>query len=244
DSASLKLIQLIMTDPDSKYLLLIGAYRDNEVSPTHPLIYTLEQIQNTNAVVNNIILQALEISHVNQLVSETLRSQISEVLPLAELVFKKTQGNPFFLTQLLQSLYQDKLLSFDFDRVCWQWDIQQLQGIDISDNVVELMVSQIQKLSSQTQKVLKLAACIGDKFSLEVLAIANKKSQSETARDLWEALQAGFVIPLNNSYKIPLLFESETSTENSTEQFDVIYKFLHDRVQQASYSLIPDDQKK
>ncbi|MEG4090034.1 AAA family ATPase [Microcoleus sp. Pol12B4] len=244
DSASLKLIQLIMTDPDSKYLLLIGAYRDNEVSATHPLIYTLEQIQNTRAIVNNIILQPLDISHVNQLVSETLRSQVSEVFPLAELVFQKTQGNPFFLTQLLKSLYQDKLLSFDFNQVCWQWDIQLLQGIDISDNVVELMVSQIQKLSAQTQKVLKLAACIGDLFSLEVLAIANKKSQSETARDLWEALQAGFVIPLNNSYKIPLLFDSETSTENSTEQFDVIYKFLHDRVQQASYSLIPDAQKK
>ncbi|MEG4572370.1 AAA family ATPase [Microcoleus sp. N3A4] len=244
DSASLKLIQLIMTDPDSKYLLLIGAYRDNEVSATHPLIYTLEQIQKTNAVVNNIILQALEISHVNQLVSETLRSQISEVLPLSELVFNKTQGNPFFLTQLLKSLYQDKILSFDFDRVCWQWDIQLLQGIDISDNVVELMVSQIQKLSSQTQNVLKLAACIGDIFSLEVLAIANKQSQSETARDLWEALQAGFVLPLNNSYKIPLLFDSEISKEKSTEQFDVIYKFLHDRVQQASYCLIPDEQKK
>ncbi|WP_333203470.1 MULTISPECIES: serine/threonine-protein kinase PknK [unclassified Microcoleus] len=244
DSASLKLIQLIMTDPDSKYLLLIGAYRDNEVSATHPLIYTLEQIHNTRATVNNIILQSLELSHVNQLVSETLRSHISEVLPLAELVFKKTQGNPFFLTQLLKSLYQDQLLSFDFNRVCWQWDIQLLQGIDISDNVVELMVSQIQKLSSPTQNVLKLAACIGDKFSLDVLAIANKKSQSETARDLWEALQAGFVLPLNNSYKIPLLFDSEISTENSTEPFNVTYKFLHDRVQQASYSLIPDDQKK
>src|SRR6476661_3598840 len=212
DSASLKLIQLIMTDPDSKYLLLIGAYRDNEVSPTHPLIYTLEQIQNTKAVVNNIILQALELSHVNQLVSETLRSQVSEVFPLAELVFKKTQGNPFFLTQLLKSLYQDKLLSFDFDLVCWQWDIQQLQGIEISDNVVELMVILIQKLSSQTQNILKLAACIGDIFSLEILAIANKKSQSETARELWEALQAGFVLPLNNSYKIPLQFEEKTST--------------------------------
>ncbi|MEG4234505.1 AAA family ATPase [Microcoleus sp. Pol11C3] len=244
DSASLKLIQLIMTDPDSKYLLLIGAYRDNEVSATHPLIYTLEQIQNTRATVHNIILQSLDISHVNQLVSETLCSQISQVLPLAELVFQKTQGNPFFLTQLLKSLYQDQLLSFDFNRVCWQWDMQLIEDIDISDNVVELMVSQIQKLSYPTQKVLKLAACIGDKFSLEVLAIANKKSQSETARDLWEALQAGFVIPLNNSYKIPLLFDSETWTENSTEQFDVIYKFLHDRVQQASYSLIPDEQKK
>lgn len=244
DAASLKLIQLIMTDPDSKYLLLIGAYRDNEVSATHPLIYTLEQIQNTRVIVNNIILQPLDISHVNQLVSETLRSQISQVLPLAELVFSKTQGNPFFLTQLLKSLYQDKMLSFDFDRVCWQWDIQQLQGIDISDNVVELMVSQIQKLSPKTQNVLKLAACVGDKFTLDILSIVNEKSQSETAGDLWEALQADLVLPLSNSYKIPMLLDSETAADLRSESLKVGYRFLHDRVQQASYSLIPDDDKK
>ncbi|MBG1266575.1 hybrid sensor histidine kinase/response regulator [Nostoc sp. WHI] len=250
DSASLKLIQLIMTDPDSQYLLLIGAYRDNEVNATHPLIQTLEEIQNTGAVVNNIILQLLDIAHVNQLVADTLRSEILKIKPLAELVFRKTQGNPFFLTQLLKSLYQDNLLSFDFDRGFWQWNIEFLQGINITDNVVELMVSQIQKLSEKTQNVLKFAACIGDKFTLDMLAIINKTSQSETAADLWEALQSGLVLPLNNSYKTPLVFDSEQmETENRRSPINqppspITYKFLHDRVQQASYSLIPDDQKK
>ncbi|MEH2233070.1 MAG: AAA family ATPase [Nostoc sp.] len=250
DSASLKLIQLIMTDPDSQYLLLIGAYRDNEVSATHPLIQTLEEIQKTGAIVNNIILQLLDIAHVNQLVADTLRSEFLKVKPLAELVFTKTQGNPFFLTQLLKSLYQDNLLSFDFERGFWQWNIEFIQGVNITDNVVELMVSQIQKLSEKTQNVLKFAACIGDKFTLDMLAMINKTSQSETAADLWEALQSGLVLPLNNSYKTPLVFDSEEmETENRRSPIThhpspITYKFLHDRVQQASYSLIPDDQKK
>ncbi|MBN3872840.1 hybrid sensor histidine kinase/response regulator [Nostoc sp. JL33] len=250
DSASLKLIQLIITDPDSQYLLLIGAYRDNEVSATHPLIQTLEEIQKTGAIVNNIILQLLDIAHVNQLVADTLRTEILKAKPLAELVFTKTQGNPFFLTQLLKSLYQDNLLSFDFERGFWQWDIQVIEGVNITDNVVELMVAQIQKLSAKAQNVLKFAACIGDKFSLDMLAIINKTSQSETAADLWEALQSGLVFPLNNSYKTPLVFDSEQmETENRRSPIThhaspITYKFLHDRVQQASYSLIPDDEKK
>ncbi|MDZ7958629.1 MAG: AAA family ATPase [Aulosira sp. DedQUE10] len=252
DSASLKLIQLLANDPDSQYLLLIGAYRDNEVNATHSLILTLEEIPKSGAVINNIVLQPLQIYHVNQLVSDTLHTNLEKSELLANLLYNKTQGNPFFLIQLLKSLYQDNLLSFNFSEGCWQWDIHRLQNIDITDNVIELMVSQIQKLLPTTQNVLKLAACIGDKFTLEVLATVNKKSQSETAIDLWEALQAGLILPLNNSYKIPLILgQEEINNEdyqsekilNNAEQ-TITYKFLHDRVQQAAYCLIPDEQKK
>lgn len=251
DSASLKLIQLLACDPDSQYLLLIGAYRDNEVSPTHPLMVTLAEIQQAGTITNNIILQPLQLTHVNQLVSDTLHSNVLKTKSLAQLVFNKTQGNPFFLTQLLKSLHQENLLSFDFTQGGWQWDIDRLQDIDITDNVVELMVSQIQKLSQKTQHVLRLAACIGNKFTLEVLAIVYQKSQSETAKNLWEALQADLVVPLNDSYKIPLLLDSEirmTGQDSAPlpvpyHQSPIIYQFLHDRVQQAAYSLIPDYQK-
>ncbi|MBD2013428.1 AAA family ATPase [Microcoleus sp. FACHB-53] len=244
DLSSLKLIELIVTDPDSQYMLLIGAYRDNEVSATHPLIHTLEQIQQAGAVINNIILQPLNIVHVSQLVADTLHSAAAQAKPLADLVFKKTQGNPFFLTQLLKSLHQEDLLTFNFSQGCWQWDIDVLQGIDITENVVELMVSQIQKLSPKTQNVLKLAACIGDKFTLDVLAIVNEKSQSETATDLWVALQAELILPLSEAYKTPMVFDIEPSTALQVEPLSVGYKFLHDRVQQAAYCLIPDSQKK
>ncbi|OUL30749.1 serine/threonine protein kinase [Nostoc sp. RF31YmG] len=239
DSASLKLIELIITDPDSEYLLLIGAYRDNEVSATHPLIQALEQIQQVRSI-ENIVLCSLNIDCVYQILADTIHSSQLIVKPLADLVFDKTQGNPFFLTELLKYLYQENFINFNFSQGVWQWAIERLQDINITDNVVELMVGQIQKLSLETINVLKIAACIGDKFTLEVLAIVNEKTQLETANDLWKALQAGLVIPLSDAYKIPLAFESETATE----QLNITYKFLHDRVQQASYSLIPDDLQK
>jgi predicted ATPase/signal transduction histidine kinase/CheY-like chemotaxis protein/tRNA A-37 threonylcarbamoyl transferase component Bud32 len=246
DSASLKLIQLLMNDPSSQYLLLIGAYRDNEISATHPLIVTLEEIQKSGAVVNNIVLQPLDITHVNQLVSDILHNDTLKTKSLADLVFKKTLGNPFFLTHLLKSLYQENLLAFNFDEGCWQWDVELLQDINITDNVVELMVKQIQKLSATTINVLKLAACIGDKFTLDVLSIVNQKSLLETATDLWEALRAGLIVPLSQSYKIPLVVTDEENKllTNKQEQLIIPYKFLHDRVQQAAYSLIADSQKK
>ena len=244
DLASLKLIQLLVCDSNSQYLLLIGAYRDNEVSGSHPLMLALAEMQPAHAVTNDIVLQPLQITHTNQLVADTLRTNTATTKPLAELVFKKTQGNPFFLTQLLKSLHQDNLLTFNFDRDRWQWDINLLQGIDITDNVVELMVDRIQKMSPKTQNILRFAACIGDKFTLDVLAIVNEKSLLETAKDLWEALQANLILPLSEAYKIPLFLDPDASKILLSKPLKVGYKFLHDRVQQAAYSLIPDSQKK
>ncbi|MGG6238368.1 AAA family ATPase [Nodosilinea sp. AN01ver1] len=248
DLPSLKLIERLVTNPESAYLLLLGAYRDNEVSLTHPLMHSLEQIQAAGAIARKLVLQPLDLPQVNQLVADTLHT--SQAQPLAELVFRKTQGNPFFLTQLLKSLHQDQRLWFDFDQGQWRWDMAVLQGIAITENVVDLMVSQIQKLSAQTQRVLKLAACIGDKFALDVLAIVSEASQAETAADLWEALQADFVVPLNQRYKIPLALDAEARAIEPLEallpagpELPIAYRFLHDRVQQAAYSLIPESQR-
>jgi predicted ATPase len=244
DSASLKLIQLLTTDIDSQYLLMIGAYRDNETSPTHPLILTLEEIQKTGATVNNIILETLSLTTVNQLVTDTLGDSQRTNL-LAKLLFNKTQGNPFFLTQLLQAIYAERLLQFDFTEGRWLWDLEQIQAIGITDyNVVELVARNIQKLSEDTQKVIKLAACIGNQFNLEVLAIVSENTLLTTADNLWEALQAGLILPLSNAYKIPLFFDAEEQGSLNLNEYRVSYKFLHDRVQQAAYSLIAEEEKK
>ncbi|BBD57634.1 ATP-binding region ATPase domain protein [Nostoc sp. HK-01] len=246
DVASLKLIQILMSDSESQYLLLIGAYRDNEVSPTHPLILTLEEIQKIGINVNHIVLQPLEIWHIQQLVSDTLKNHLEESLEIANLIFNKTQGNPFFVTQMLKSLYQENLLFFDFNTASWQWNLAMIKNIEITDNVIELMVNQIQKLSPTTQRILQLAACIGNKFNLDVLSIVNQKSWTATATELWEALQAGLILPLDASYKIPLVLNEQPEAKLLTDslQQPITYKFLHDRVQQASYLLIPDVEKK
>ena len=248
DSATLKLMQTLITDPEQQYLLLIGAYRDNEVSPTHPLIQTVEEIEKTGTVVNNIVLQPLDLENVTEIVAETLNDCTEKVNNLAELICNKTGGNPFFLTQLLQALYQENLLKFDFDYLGgkggWDWSIDEIQAIGITDkSVVELVASRIEKLPTATQQVLKLAACVGDKFALDVLSLVREESANTTATELNSALQAGLILPLSDAYRIPLVFDKSESINLKLDTSRVSYKFLHDRVQQAAYSLIPENKK-
>ena len=183
-----------------------------------------------------------------ELVAETLNNRTEKVNNLAELICNKTGGNPFFLTQLLQALYQENLLKFDFSPLevkgGWDWSIDEIQAIGITDkSVVELVASRIEQLPAATQEVLKLAACVGDKFALDVLSLVSEKSANATATELYSALQAGLILPLSDAYRIPLVFDKSESINLKLDTSRVSYKFLHDRVQQAAYSLIPEHQK-
>ncbi|MGB6297897.1 MAG: AAA family ATPase [Rivularia sp. (in: cyanobacteria)] len=240
DSASLNLMQLLLSESESRYLLLIGAYRDNEVFPAHPLILTLEEIAKASAIVNTITLTPLKQESLNQLVADTLNCASLIAQPLTELIYQKTQGNPFFSTQFLKVLYEDSLIEFDFNTGSWVCDITKVKALALTDDVVEFMALQLQKLPESTQNVLKLAACIGNQFDLKTLAVVSQNSEAQTALFLWEALQSGLILPQSEVYKFYL--ESETNTNLLPEQI-INYKFLHDRVQQAAYSLIPDNQK-
>ncbi|MCW5312494.1 AAA family ATPase [Nostoc sp. KVJ3] len=250
DSASLNLIQVLIGQRESGFMLLIGAYRDNEVSPAHPLILTLEEIKKAGTAVNTITLTPLSQESLNLLVTDTLQCPAAIAQPLTELVYQKTQGNPFFSTQFLKALHEEGAIEFDPQVGHWQCDISYVQSLSLRDDVVEFMAMQLQKLPIATQNVLKLAACIGNSFDLAMLAIVSEKSQTETATDLWKALQEGLVIPSNDIYKFyqsksDLLIEENGQIQAALtdEKVIVFYKFLHDRVQQAAYSLIPDNQK-
>ncbi|MEG4528683.1 AAA family ATPase, partial [Microcoleus sp. C2D2] len=253
DSASLKLIQLLTSDSSRQYLFLIGAYRDNEVFPAHPLMVTLADIQTTGATVNTITLDPLERFHLNCLIADTLACSTALALPLTELVYQKTEGNPFFSTQFLKSLHEDGIIEFNFEARYWQCDIARVRTLALTDDVVEFMAIQLRKLPSRTQSVLKLAACIGNQFDLATLAIVDENSPTETATALWKALQEGLILPVSDVYK----FYQEcgnslsiTTTGGESDQLPVKndqlakYKFFHDRVQQAAYSLIPEEQKR
>ncbi|MBO3460232.1 trifunctional serine/threonine-protein kinase/ATP-binding protein/sensor histidine kinase [Aetokthonos hydrillicola Thurmond2011] len=241
DSASLKLMQLLMDESDKGYLFLIGAYRDHEVFPGHPLILTLDEIAHTGVKINNITLSPLSTESVNQLVADTLNCQLERAQPLTQLVYQKTKGNPFFTTQFLVALHEDNYIQFNFPTGHWQCDIAQIKQLAFTDDVVEFMAQQLGKLGTATQYVLKLAACIGNQFDLATLAIVSEQSQTETATALWKALQFGLILPINEVYKFYVGQENQAIDEQIAHT--VGYKFLHDRVQQAAYSLIPEEQK-
>ncbi len=241
DSASLNLLKLLIGESESGYLLVLGAYRDNEVFPAHPLILTLDAIIQNKSIVNTITLAPLSQVGLNYLIADTLNCSLELAIPLTELVDQKTQGNPFFATQFLKGLYKDGEINFDLNGGYWQCDIARVRQLALTDNVVEFMVTRLHKLPQETQELLKLASCIGNIFNLSTLAIVSEQSQEEVAGALWLGLQEGLILPLSETYKF--FQRSESHEQDSFLDISVSYKFLHDRVQQASYSLIPETQK-
>ncbi|MCC5898526.1 MAG: AAA family ATPase [Phormidium sp. BM_Day4_Bin.17] len=244
DTASIKLLaDLLLRSGHERAqpLLLVGAYRENEVTANHPLLLTLKELQREGIRPEHLKLKGLDFNSVQRLIADSLALPESEVTPLADLMVRKTHGNPFFLTQLLLSLARDEFLYFDGSQGRWCWDDERLASVEICENVIDLTVRKLQTLPQDTQNLLMLAACIGNRFDLTVLSVVNERSPRRTAADLWEAIQQGMIIPLNESYKIPLTLDATEVNEAEDAEISKLltpYQFLHDRVQQAALALI------
>jgi PAS domain S-box-containing protein len=218
DSASLNFLKTLLTDSDQAHCLIIGAYRDNEVEATHPLMVGVAELQETHVKLERLTLNSLLETDVNTLCSETLRCPSSESRPLAQLIYTKTGGNAFFTHRMLRALYEDKLLAFDSSNNRWQWDLEVLSQLELADNVIDLMVTKVSSLPEATRDMLKLAACMGNQFDLSSLSLVVQQPV--------EAVHA----VLEVSFKEIIVSRGKG-----------IYKFAHDRIQQAVYSLIHPD---
>jgi predicted ATPase/signal transduction histidine kinase len=239
DPASLKFLQTLMADGQVRHLLILGAYRDNEVSAAHPLTLVIDDIRNNGVEPCVINLGPLTLACATELLVDSLRYSHEAVEPLAALLIQRTEGNPFFLNQLLKFWYEEKLIVCNEGQ--WQWDVKTIASANLVGNVVELMVGKIQTLASSTQEVLKLAACIGNRFDSRTLATVDERPVTKIAADLWEALRAGLISPLSGPYQT--LHLDEEPHDEKGDDYVVTYKFLHDRVQQAAYLLVDEAER-
>ncbi|HEV3499202.1 MAG TPA: AAA family ATPase, partial [Bradyrhizobium sp.] len=220
DTATLDLLEHLVTHPEVRHLLLVGAYRDNEVGPAHPLLRRLEAIRAVDARVHEIVLAPLKLNDVGRLIADALHCEPERARPLAELVQEKTGGNPFFAIQFFIALADEGLLAFDPVASAWQWNIDRIRAKSYTDNVVDLMAGKLRRFSYTTQEALKQLACLGNVAQVATLALVLGKTEMAMHAALWQAVHAGLVLRQEGTLK-----------------------FLHDRIQQAAYSLIPDERR-
>jgi len=216
DAATLDLMEDLLSQPDLQHLMLIGAYRNNEVDPTHPLIRKLQAMRQAGAIVHDIVLAPLSREDLEQLIADALHCEPDRASPLAQLVQDKTGGNPFFAIHFISSLAEEGLLTFDHAEGRWSWDLNRIHAKGYTDNVADLMVGKLNRLPVETRQALQQLACLGNNAEFALLEMVSQDSNEEMHARLWEAVRAG------------LIFRTEHS-----------YRFLHDRVQEAAYSLIP-----
>lgn len=241
DRATLNLLHLVLTDDDIHRLFLIGAYRDNEVTAIHPLSLTLRDIREGGGKVTSLPLVPLGLADVARLVGDALQSDAAEVTALARLVVQKTQGTPLFVRQFLLALHHEGLIKQTWSEARepsrWTWDLPAIKSVNITDNVLDLLLGKLRRLAPATQEALQLAACIGTRFDMDTLALIRKSTPEAVFESLCPAVEEELIRPLS---ELALTDTDDVMSPLLVKEFG----FQHDRIQQAAYGLIERDRRK
>jgi predicted ATPase/class 3 adenylate cyclase len=244
DASTLNLIRWLATARELSHVLIIGAYRSNEVDVGHPVHLMMSDVEESRSV-HELPLRPLDITSTEQFVADALHADRAECQPLAQLLHDNTRGNPLFLSEMLKTLEQSRAIAFAPDAGRWRWDMDAVRQSELSNNVVEFLIANLRQLEPSTQHMLQLAACIGNTFDLRTLSVISERSIDETGEELLPALQRLIAIPLHEDYKFVgrKVGAGGDASQTNGVQFNPTYRFQHDRVQQAAYALIDPDHK-
>ncbi len=234
DHASLTMLQQLFFASERQMLLLIGAYRDSGLNERHPVRKFIEALATRNARLLHIELAPLSLAELTHLLADTLRDHKEDLFPLAKIVLEKTGGNPFAVKEFLRSIYAEDLLTFDVMKGRWEWNPEQIQGMAMTENVVEFMISKLLKLPAATQRAVLCAACVGSQFDLHTLSATLEQPEAQTVGELNVAIHDGFVTPADESYQYMKFFNAAELREFAP---NVSYNFAHNRFQEAMLEL-------
>ena len=237
DMATTKMVDLVLNEKTMRYFMFIGAYRSNVAEKSHPWPTLLEDLTKNGFPINNIEVGPLQLENINSLIADTINREYEQTMPLTKIVLTKTNGNPLFLKQFLKNLYDEKLLYLNSKKERWEWDIESIEKLKVTDNVVELLIKRVSQLPWDTQQVIRLASCVGATFDVNLLSRAMEISQNDISNILKPALLEGVIMPISISYE-------KKNTEEIYTQNNQGIKFIHDRVQQAIYTLIDEEERK
>ncbi|MGL5743363.1 MAG: ATP-binding protein [Legionella sp.] len=242
DNSSLNIIENLLSDNETNSLLIIGAYHDNEVSAHHPLQLWINRLNKNKINLHSLMLKPLRVENIQELLYDSLHRS-KKIPELAQCIFTKTHGNPFFINQFLQVIHQQDILTFSYEHGVWEWDLPKVEQQSPTDNVIDLLSSKIHLLPPSSQGILKLASCFGHQFTLRTLQIISGQPISQIAEQLGTAIAANIIYPQEESYRTLCLVGVVDHDLKILKKISLHYRFAHDRIQQAVYELIKETEK-
>ena len=240
DNAPLQMLRILLNDSLIHHLCFICAYRSNEVGPSHPFRILLDNLEQDGHKCNSIQLDSLDSASIRELVLDTFSCdhEVEGIHALARIVSERTQGNPFFVAQFLKRLHREHMVRLDPESSGYLIDIEKIVSLSYTENVIELMVARLSSLEKPVQQVIQVASCVGNQFSMVDLVGLLNRTPAQVSADLWPAIQENLVIPLNDEYKVV-----HRSNKDHDRLSRILYRFQHDRIQQAGYALIREERR-